>query len=101
MQRIVLPQIRFGLAAAWVIVFILAFGELGVSILVAPPGEATLPIRVYTIIANAPPSDVAALALLQAGVILVPLAVLGAAISRHPSTDAHGASSVVERRESR
>ena len=81
MWRIVLPQIRLGLAAAWVIAFILAFGELGVSILVAPPGEATLPIRVYTIVANTPSSHVAALALLQAGVVFVPLAALGAAVS--------------------
>jgi ABC-type spermidine/putrescine transport system permease subunit II len=73
-----LPQIRLGVVAAWVIAFILAFGELGVSILVAPPGEATLPIRIYTIIANAPSSHVAALALLQATVVFVPLAVLGA-----------------------
>jgi ABC-type spermidine/putrescine transport system permease subunit II len=57
-----------------VIAFILAFGELGVSILVAPPGETTLPIRVYTIIANSPSSHVAALALLQTAVVFVPLA---------------------------
>jgi iron(III) transport system permease protein len=82
MWRIVLPQMRLGLAAAWVIAFVLVFGELGVSILVAPPGEATLPIRVYTIIANTPSSHVAALALLQIAVILVPLAALGAAVSR-------------------
>jgi iron(III) transport system permease protein len=81
MGRIVLPQMRLALAASWVIVFVLAFGELGVSILVAPPGETTLPIRVYTIIANTPPSHVAALALLQTGVIFVPLAALGAAVS--------------------
>ena len=81
MRRIVLPQIRLALAAAWVIVFVLAFGELGVSVLVAPPGEATLPIRIYTIIANTPPSSVAALALLQTAVIFVPLAALGAALS--------------------
>ena len=78
MSRIVLPQIRLGVIAAWVIAFILAFGELGVSILIAPPGEATLPIRIYTIIANTPSSHVAVLALLQATVIFVPLAVLGA-----------------------
>jgi hypothetical protein len=48
---------------------------------VAPPGEATLPIRVYTIIANTPSSHVAVLALLQAAVIFVPLASLGAALS--------------------
>jgi iron(III) transport system permease protein len=81
MTRIVLPQIRLGLLIAWVIAFVLAFGELGVSILVAPPGEATLPIRIYTIIANTPPSHVAALALLQTAVILSPLAMLGTALS--------------------
>ncbi len=43
----------------------------------APPGESTLPVRVYTIIANTPPSEVAALALLQVSIILIPLALLG------------------------
>lgn len=81
MWRIVLPQMRLGLAAAWIIVFVLAFGELGVSLLVAPPGDATLPIRVYTIIANTPPSHVAALALLQTAVIFVPLAAVAAVAS--------------------
>jgi len=99
MWRIVLPQIRLGLAAAWVLAFVLAFGELGVSILVAPPGEATLPIRVYTIIANTPSSQVAALALLQTAVIFVPLAVLGAVMSFRPSTRAQGVPSVVDGRE--
>ncbi len=80
-MRIVLPQIRLGLAAAWVVAFILAFGELGVSVLVAPPGESTLPIRIYTIITNTPSSHVAALALLQTVVIFTPLAVLGLGMS--------------------
>jgi iron(III) transport system permease protein len=84
MSRIVLPQMRSSLAATWVIVFVLAFGELGVSILVAPPGEATLPIRVYTMIANTPSSHVATLALLQSVVIFVPLAALGAAAALRP-----------------
>jgi iron(III) transport system permease protein len=79
--RIVLPQMQIGMAGAWVIAFVLAFGELGASILVAPPGEATLPIRIYTIIANAPPSQIAALALLQSLVVLTPLAALGAVTS--------------------
>jgi iron(III) transport system permease protein len=81
MTRIVVPQIRLGLVTAWVIAFVLAFGELGVSILIAPPGEATLPIRIYTIIANTPPSHVAALALLQASVILIPVALLAGAVA--------------------
>ena len=82
MSRIVLPQMRLGILATWVIVFVLAFGELGVSILVAPPGEATLPIRIYTLIANSPPSQVALLALLQISIITVPLAILVAAATR-------------------
>jgi iron(III) transport system permease protein len=81
MTRIVIPQVRLGLVAAWVIAFVLAFGELGVSILIAPPGEATLPIRIYTIIANTPPSHVAALALLQTTVILIPVALLAGAVA--------------------
>jgi iron(III) transport system permease protein len=75
--RIVLPPIRAGLAAAWVAAFIFAFGELGATVLVAPPGETTLPVRIYTLIANTPSSQVAALALMQAGIILLPLAALG------------------------
>lgn len=85
MSRVVFPQIRLGVAAAWGIAFVLAFGELGVSILIAPPGEATLPIRIYTIIANTPSSHVATLALLQAIVIFTPLAALGVAASLRES----------------
>jgi ABC-type Fe3+ transport system permease subunit len=81
MMQIVIPQIRLGLLTAWVIAFVLAFGELGVSILIAPPGEATLPIRIYTIIANTPPSHVAVLALLQAAVILTPLSLLAVGVA--------------------
>jgi iron(III) transport system permease protein len=84
MIHIVLPQVTLGLLAVWVIVFTLAFGELGASVLVTPPGESTLPIRIYTLIANAPPAQVAALALLQVAVIFCPLAVLafGLAVRR-------------------
>ncbi len=82
MYRIVLPQLRLALAAAWIVVFVLSFGELGASVLIAPPGESTLPIRIYTIIANTPPAQVAALALLQAVVVFTPLMVLVAVTSR-------------------
>jgi iron(III) transport system permease protein len=81
MMRIVIPQIGLGLLTAWVVAFVLAFGELGVSILIAPPGEATLPIRIYTIVANAPPAHVAVLALLQAAVILIPVSLLAVGVA--------------------
>ena len=75
--RIVLPQMRIGISAAWIVVFVFAFGELGVSILIAPPGDATLPIRIYTMIANTPPSHVALFALLQTAIVLTAVAALG------------------------
>jgi iron(III) transport system permease protein len=84
MVRIVLPQTRLALLATWIVIFILAFGELGASILVAPPGETTLPIRIYTIIANAPAAHVAALALLQTAVVLAPLVLAVGVGMRHP-----------------
>jgi iron(III) transport system permease protein len=101
MTNIVLPQIRLGLLTAWIVAFVLAFGELGVSILIAPPGEATLPIRIYTIIANTPPSHVAALALLQTAVILTPLAVLAFPVSLRASTAAQRVPSNAEGRDAR
>ena len=81
MAYIVIPQVKLGLLAVWVIVFTLSFGELGASVLVTPPGESTLPIRIYTLIANAPPAQVAALALVQVAVIFCPLALLGLGLS--------------------
>jgi iron(III) transport system permease protein len=84
-RGIVLPQLRVGVGGAWVVAFVLAFGELGASILVAPPGEATLPIRIYTIIANAPSSSVAMLALLQSAVIFIPVAAFGAVAAMRES----------------
>ncbi|WP_243373296.1 ABC transporter permease subunit [Geotalea sp. SG265] len=71
--RIIMPQMAIGLGAAIVVAFILAFGEIGATVLVTPPGSSTLPIHIYTMIANAPSSHVAALALMQTTIILVPL----------------------------
>ncbi|HVI72384.1 MAG TPA: iron ABC transporter permease [Pyrinomonadaceae bacterium] len=70
---IILPQLRTSLVATWVVSFIFCFGELGATILVAPPGESTLPVRVYTLIANTPTAEVASLALMQVGITIVPL----------------------------
>ena len=65
-----------GIVAAWLVTFILTVGELGTTVLVAPPGESTLPVRIYTLIANTPSSEVAALALMEVGIIFVPLTML-------------------------
>jgi iron(III) transport system permease protein len=73
LRRVVLPMAATGLAASWLIIFILIFGEVGVTILIAPPGESTIPVRAYTLIANSPSVDVARLALLQITISAVPI----------------------------
>ena len=51
--KILLPQISTALFAAFIIGFILSFGELGTSIMLYPPGTELMPIKVFTISANA------------------------------------------------
>jgi iron(III) transport system permease protein len=83
---ILVPQLRGGITAAWVIVFIFSFGELGATILVAPPGESTLPVRIYTLLANTTSSQVAALALMQAAIVLTPLILLAIVFNKKGDT---------------
>jgi iron(III) transport system permease protein len=80
--RIVVPQLREAIAAAWIIVFIFSFGELGATILVSPPGESTLPVRIYTLLANTTSSEVAVLTLMQAGVVLIPMILLAVILGK-------------------
>jgi len=83
--RIVVPQVRGGVIAAWVAVFVFTFGELGTTVLVTPPGESTLPVRVYTLIANAHQGEIATLALLQVLATVVPMFLLGLTFGRTES----------------
>lgn len=90
--RIVIPSARLGLVAIWTVCFIFMFGELGTTVLVAPPGTTTLPVRVYTIMANSPDQRTAELCLMQTFVILLSLgglllAVLTASKRRGSSGD--------------
>ncbi len=84
--RIVLPNLKTSLAAAWAVAFVFAFGELSATILVAPPGESTLPVRIYTLIANTPTGNVAALALTQSMIALLPLALFAWVVRQREGT---------------
>ena len=84
-SRVILPMARNGLAAVWLVMFILMFGDVALAILVAPPGEANLAVRAYTLMANSPIGDVARIALVQIVLSVLPLAVL-AAVARRTDT---------------
>ena len=81
-RRIWVPQVKWTLAAVWGVTFVLSFGELGASVLVIAPGTMTLPVHVYTMVANAAPGQLAWLALVQAFVGIVGLTMVAAAVSR-------------------
>ncbi len=62
--RIIWPQIRDGLLIGFVISFVLAIGEIGVTLLVIPPGLTTIPIKIYNFMHYGAESTVAALCLI-------------------------------------
>jgi iron(III) transport system permease protein len=64
--RVTLPLMARGLAAAAGVVFALALGELGATLIVAPPGMATLSMRIYNYLHYGASDTVAALCLVAA-----------------------------------
>ncbi len=85
LMRVVLPLSSRGLAAVWLVMFILMFGDVALAILVAPPGESNLAARAYTLMANSPVGDVAKIALVQIALSVLPLAVI-VLVVRHAGT---------------
>ena len=73
LRQVVLPLARRGLVAVWVIAYVFCLRDLGVSMVVYPPGLDTLPVRILTLMANGAPSLIAALCIILIAVTLLPL----------------------------
>ncbi len=72
------PLIRNGLLVGFFISFILAMGELGVTLLVIPPGMSTMPIKIYNFMHYGAENLVAALCLILFAIqLLFSLGLLG------------------------
>ena len=67
---IALPLLSPYLAAMWGLVFVLTMGEVDTSVLVCPPGETTLSIRLFSLMHYGPDSYVAALSLLTVALVI-------------------------------
>ena len=52
--KILIPILSPALFISFMIAFIFSLGELGITIMVYPPGTEIMPIKVFTIMANAP-----------------------------------------------
>jgi iron(III) transport system permease protein len=75
--KIDLPLAREGIAAGWIIAFVLCMSELGATLLVVPPGRGTLALKIYTLMHYGANKIVAALALI---LLAINLAVAAAAV---------------------
>lgn len=73
LRHIVVPLAKRGLIAAWLIGYVFCLRDLGISMVVYPPGSDTLPVRILTLMANGAPSLVAALCVILIVVTLLPL----------------------------
>jgi iron(III) transport system permease protein len=71
---IVAPLAGRGLVAAWLVGYIFCLRDTGITMIVYPPGQDTLPVRIFTLMANSPPGFIAALCVMMIAATLLPLA---------------------------
>ncbi len=75
MFRIVAPLARRGLLAGWIVGYIFSLRDTGITMLVYPPGQETLPVRIFTLMANGSPELIAALCMVMISATLLPAGV--------------------------
>jgi iron(III) transport system permease protein len=67
LARVVLPMLRPALLAGLVMVMVLATADITTVLLLHPPGRMSLPVAIFTVMANSPEGLVASLCLLYLG----------------------------------
>lgn len=72
LTKIIFPLTRPGISAAWILVFVLCMGELGLIVLIAPPGYETLPVRIFTLMHYGASDLVAALCVILIVITVTP-----------------------------
>ncbi len=78
MALIVAPLARRGLLAGWLVVYIFSLRDTGITMLVYPAGHETLPVRIFTLMANGSPQLIAALCMVMITATLLPVGLLWA-----------------------
>lgn len=72
-RRVLWPHQWPGILMAGILTALLSAGEIGILLLLHPPGESSLPLAIFTIMANAPESLVAALCVVYLLATLPPM----------------------------
>ncbi len=83
-RRIHIPTLKRALTASWLIAFIFCLRDVDTTMAVYPPGSETLPVRIYTLMANSPEPVVAALALILVTITLAALIAMVILFGREP-----------------
>ncbi|MBI5048790.1 MAG: iron ABC transporter permease [Deltaproteobacteria bacterium] len=73
---ILIPLAKRGLAGAWLVGFIFCLRDLDITMIVYPPAHDTLPVRIFTLMANSPEEVIAALSIIMVAITLLPLGTL-------------------------
>ena len=73
---IVAPLARRGLLAGWLVGYIFSLRDTGITMLVYPAGRETLPVRIFTLMANGSPDLIAALCMIMIVATLLPAALV-------------------------
>ena len=76
LTAVLAPLCGRGLMVAWLLVFVLSMGELGASVLVAPPGCCPLPVRIFTLLHYGVDEALAGICLVLLGVTAVPVSLM-------------------------
>ncbi|MBI3583264.1 MAG: iron ABC transporter permease [Nitrospinae bacterium] len=74
---ILIPLTKRGLIATWLVGFIFCLRDLGITMMVYPPDHDTLPVRIFTLMANSPEEVIAALGVIMVVITFLPLYLLG------------------------
>ena len=74
---IIAPLAVRGLFAGWLVAYLFCLRDVGISMIVYPPGHDTLPVRTFTLMANGAPELIAAMCMLMIGAALLPLVAWG------------------------
>jgi iron(III) transport system permease protein len=79
LSGVLIPLAKRGIIATWIICFIFCLRDIGISMMVYPPAHDTLPVRIFTLMANSPEDVISALCVIMIMITLLPLGGLGLA----------------------
>ena len=77
LSGILIPLAKSGLVVVWLVGFIFCMRDMGITMMVYPSAHDTLPVRIFTLMANSPEDVIAALCMMMVVVTLLPLCVFG------------------------